>query len=169
MSVNQITARLPLTRQNFHIDDTGTMYIIDTPGGINIKWYHSTGIMVLQYTAPDNTSTRGLCGQCVSVCDTLLNYDIEQDPTSFQYLWSYCAKIISACLCKRNKCFYYFSSKCKLFCWCNQVSWVEKNNQWYNIILLFTIQPNPDNIWILFSFILNILEAKWVFIFLRYL
>lgn len=25
----------------------------------------------------------------------------------------------------------------------------------YNIILLFTIQPNPDNIWILFSFILK--------------
>ncbi|KAI2653362.1 Otogelin-like protein [Labeo rohita] len=50
VSVNQITARLPLTRQNLHIDDTGTMYIINTPGGINIKWYHSTGIMVLQYT-----------------------------------------------------------------------------------------------------------------------
>ncbi|XP_016105563.1 otogelin-like protein [Sinocyclocheilus grahami] len=64
VSVNQITARLPLTRQNLHIDDTGTMYIINTPGGINIKWYHSTGIMVLQYTAPDNTSTRGLCGCC---------------------------------------------------------------------------------------------------------
>uniref|UniRef100_A0A671KM56 Otogelin-like protein n=1 Tax=Sinocyclocheilus anshuiensis TaxID=1608454 RepID=A0A671KM56_9TELE len=64
VSVNQITARLPLTRQNLNIDDTGTMYIINTPGGINIKWYHSTGIMVLQYTAPDNTSTRGLCGCC---------------------------------------------------------------------------------------------------------
>lgn len=73
VSVNQITARLPLTRQNLHIDDTGTMYIINTPGGINIKWYHSTGIMVLQYTAPDNTSTRGLCGQCVvlSLCRQL--------------------------------------------------------------------------------------------------
>ncbi|XP_051579938.1 otogelin-like protein [Myxocyprinus asiaticus] len=64
VSVNQITARLPFTRQNLQMDDTGTMYTIDTPGGINIKWYHSTGIMVLQYTAPDNTSTRGLCGCC---------------------------------------------------------------------------------------------------------
>nr|XP_055029604.1 otogelin-like protein isoform X1 [Misgurnus anguillicaudatus] len=64
VSVNQITARLPFTRQNFHIDDTGTMYVIDTPGGISIRWYHSTGIMVLQYTAPGNTSTRGLCGCC---------------------------------------------------------------------------------------------------------
>ncbi|XP_026107197.1 LOW QUALITY PROTEIN: otogelin-like protein, partial [Carassius auratus] len=64
VSVNQITARLPLSRQNLHIDDTGTMYIIKTPSGINIKWYHSTGIMVIQYTVPDNTSTRGLCGCC---------------------------------------------------------------------------------------------------------
>ncbi len=72
--MNQITARLPLTRQNLHIDDTGTMYNINTPGGINIKWYHSTGIMVLQYTAPDNTSTRGLCGQCESNCDHEIKY-----------------------------------------------------------------------------------------------
>lgn len=64
VSVNQITARLPFTRQKLHIDDTGTMYIIDTPGGISIQWYHSTGIMVVQYTTPDNTSTRGLCGCC---------------------------------------------------------------------------------------------------------
>uniref|UniRef100_A0A8B9GWV8 Otogelin-like n=1 Tax=Astyanax mexicanus TaxID=7994 RepID=A0A8B9GWV8_ASTMX len=64
VSVNQITARLPFTRLNLHIDDTGTMYIIQTPGGINIQWYHSTGIMVLQYGAADNTSTRGLCGCC---------------------------------------------------------------------------------------------------------
>uniref|UniRef100_A0A4W4G8U5 Otogelin-like n=1 Tax=Electrophorus electricus TaxID=8005 RepID=A0A4W4G8U5_ELEEL len=64
VSVNQITARLPFTRLNLHIDDTGTMYIIHTPAGISIQWYHSTGVMVLQYGAPDNTSTRGLCGCC---------------------------------------------------------------------------------------------------------
>uniref|UniRef100_A0AAR2L9B6 Otogelin-like n=1 Tax=Pygocentrus nattereri TaxID=42514 RepID=A0AAR2L9B6_PYGNA len=64
VSVNQITARLPFTRLNLHIDDTGTMYSIHTPSGISIQWYHSTGIMVLQYGAPDNTSTRGLCGCC---------------------------------------------------------------------------------------------------------
>ncbi|KAK3549020.1 hypothetical protein QTP70_025092 [Hemibagrus guttatus] len=64
VSVNLITARLPFTRLNLHIDDTGTMYIIHTPSGISIQWYHSTGIMVLQYGTPDNTSTRGLCGCC---------------------------------------------------------------------------------------------------------
>ncbi|XP_036375556.1 otogelin-like protein [Megalops cyprinoides] len=66
VSVNFINARLPFTRQSLHIDDTGTMYVIHTPGGVSIQWYHSTGIIVLQYTAPYNTSTgtRGLCGCC---------------------------------------------------------------------------------------------------------
>ncbi|KAJ8402412.1 hypothetical protein AAFF_G00369010 [Aldrovandia affinis] len=67
VSVNLISARLPFTRQNLHIEDTGTMYVIHTPGGVSIQWYHSTGIIVLQYTAPMNTSavgTRGLCGCC---------------------------------------------------------------------------------------------------------
>uniref|UniRef100_A0A8C7IH43 Otogelin-like n=1 Tax=Oncorhynchus kisutch TaxID=8019 RepID=A0A8C7IH43_ONCKI len=66
VSVNHIKARLPFSRQALSVEDTGSMYLITTPGGVNIQWYHSTGIMVLQYTAPSNTSapTRGLCGCC---------------------------------------------------------------------------------------------------------
>lgn len=65
VSVNHIKARLPFSRQALSVEDTGSMYLITTPGGVNIQWYHSTGIMVLQYTAPSNTSapTRGLCGK----------------------------------------------------------------------------------------------------------
>nr|XP_046216632.1 otogelin-like protein [Oncorhynchus gorbuscha] len=63
VSVNHIKARLPFSRQALSVEDTGSMYLITTPEGVNIQWYHSTGIMVLQYTAPSNTSapTRGLC------------------------------------------------------------------------------------------------------------
>ncbi|CAB1313742.1 unnamed protein product, partial [Coregonus sp. 'balchen'] len=66
VSVNHIKARLPFSRQALSVEDTGSMYLITTPGGVNIQWYHSTGIMVLQYTATSNTSapTRGLCGCC---------------------------------------------------------------------------------------------------------
>ncbi|MGH0140233.1 UNVERIFIED_CONTAM: hypothetical protein FKN15_070894 [Acipenser sinensis] len=66
VSVNFINAHLPFTRQSLHIDDTGTMYVINTPGGVSIQWYHSTGIIVLQYSPPYNTTsgTRGLCGCC---------------------------------------------------------------------------------------------------------
>ena len=65
VSVNHIAARLPFSRQSLYVDDTGSMYVIQTPGGVSIQWYHSTGIMVLQYTAPSNASTptRGLCGE----------------------------------------------------------------------------------------------------------
>ncbi|MGH0145636.1 UNVERIFIED_CONTAM: hypothetical protein FKN15_009304 [Acipenser sinensis] len=66
VSVNFINAHLPFTRQSLHIDDTGTMYVINTPGGVSIQWYHSTGIIVLQYSPPYNTTsgTQGLCGCC---------------------------------------------------------------------------------------------------------
>ncbi|KAJ8332435.1 hypothetical protein SKAU_G00426080 [Synaphobranchus kaupii] len=42
------------------------MYIIHTPGGMSIQWYHSTGIIVLQYSTTNTSasSTRGLCGCC---------------------------------------------------------------------------------------------------------
>ena len=63
--VNYRPAKLPFSRQSLHMDDTGSMYLLQTPGGVGIQWYHSTGIMVLQYTAPRNETghTRGLCGQ----------------------------------------------------------------------------------------------------------
>ncbi|KAK0155111.1 Otogelin-like protein [Merluccius polli] len=66
VSVNYRPAKLPFSRQSLHMDDTGSMYLIQTPGGVNIQWYHSTGIMVLQYTNPNNGTghTRGLCGCC---------------------------------------------------------------------------------------------------------
>uniref|UniRef100_A0A674CG96 Otogelin-like protein n=1 Tax=Salmo trutta TaxID=8032 RepID=A0A674CG96_SALTR len=49
--LNHIKARLPFSRQALSVEDTGSMYLITTPGGVNIQWYHSTGIMVLQYTS----------------------------------------------------------------------------------------------------------------------
>ncbi|XP_056138191.1 otogelin-like protein [Lampris incognitus] len=64
VSVNYRDARLPFSRQSLYVDDTGSMYLIHTPGGVSIQWYHSTGIMVLLYTSPSNISTRGLCGCC---------------------------------------------------------------------------------------------------------
>uniref|UniRef100_A0A3P8TBV5 Otogelin like n=1 Tax=Amphiprion percula TaxID=161767 RepID=A0A3P8TBV5_AMPPE len=66
VTVNYRPARLPFSRHSLYVEDTGSMYLIHTPGGISIQWYHSTGIMVLQYIAPNNTSvpTRGLCGCC---------------------------------------------------------------------------------------------------------
>ncbi|XP_060891259.1 otogelin-like protein [Labrus mixtus] len=66
VTVNYRPARLPFSRHALYVEDTGSMYLINTPGGVSIQWYHSTGIMVLQYITSYNSSvpTRGLCGCC---------------------------------------------------------------------------------------------------------
>ncbi|XP_061578769.1 otogelin-like protein [Cololabis saira] len=66
VTVNYRPAKLPFSRHSFYVEDTGSMYLIHTPGRVSIQWYHSTGIMVLQYNAPSNVSvpTQGLCGCC---------------------------------------------------------------------------------------------------------
>ncbi|XP_072291333.1 otogelin-like protein isoform X2 [Eucyclogobius newberryi] len=66
VTVNYRPVRLPFSRHALYVEDTGSMYLLHTPGGIGIQWYHSTGIMVLQYMSPTNGSvpTRGLCGCC---------------------------------------------------------------------------------------------------------
>lgn len=65
VTVNYRPTKLPFSRHSLYVEDTGSMYLIHTPGGISIQWYHSTGIMVLQYNAPYNASvpTHGLCGE----------------------------------------------------------------------------------------------------------
>uniref|UniRef100_A0A3B3Y533 VWFD domain-containing protein n=1 Tax=Poecilia mexicana TaxID=48701 RepID=A0A3B3Y533_9TELE len=66
VTVNYRPAKLPFSRHSLYVEDTGSMYLIHTPGSISIQWYHSTGIMVLQYNAPSHAfvPTRGLCGCC---------------------------------------------------------------------------------------------------------
>ncbi|KAL7982573.1 hypothetical protein Chor_010171, partial [Crotalus horridus] len=64
--VNSIIQPLPFLREGICIQDTGAMYVINTPAGINIKWAHVTGIMDIQYGFNSNVSikTEGLCGVC---------------------------------------------------------------------------------------------------------
>ncbi|XP_075894113.1 otogelin-like protein [Nelusetta ayraudi] len=66
VTVNYRHVRLPFSHHSLYVEDTGSMYLIQTPGGVSIQWYHSTGIMVLQYITTYNASvpTRGLCGCC---------------------------------------------------------------------------------------------------------
>ncbi|TNN00899.1 hypothetical protein fugu_012145, partial [Takifugu bimaculatus] len=66
VTVNYRTPRLPFSHHSLYVEDTGSMYLIQTPGGVSMQWYHSTGIMVLQYITTYNASvpTQGLCGCC---------------------------------------------------------------------------------------------------------
>ncbi|XP_029452978.1 otogelin-like protein [Rhinatrema bivittatum] len=66
VEVNSIIQPLPFSKYGLCIQDTGAMYVINTPAGINIKWAHLTGIIDIQYGLHSSTSTKteGLCGIC---------------------------------------------------------------------------------------------------------
>ncbi|KAH0616709.1 hypothetical protein JD844_028040 [Phrynosoma platyrhinos] len=64
--VDAVIQTLPFLKHGLCIQDTGAMYVINTPAGINIKWAHVTGIIDIQYGFHSNASTKteGLCGVC---------------------------------------------------------------------------------------------------------
>ncbi|KAF7248533.1 Otogelin-like protein, partial [Varanus komodoensis] len=64
--VDSVIQPLPFSKHGLCIQDTGAMYIINTPAGVNIKWAHVTGIIDIQYGFHSNASakTEGLCGIC---------------------------------------------------------------------------------------------------------
>ncbi|XP_068132978.1 otogelin-like protein isoform X2 [Hyperolius riggenbachi] len=66
VEVNSVPQPLPFSKQGLCIQDTGAMYVINTPAGISIKWTHVTGIIDIQYGLHSNqtTKTEGLCGIC---------------------------------------------------------------------------------------------------------
>ncbi|XP_077119007.1 otogelin-like protein [Ranitomeya variabilis] len=66
VEVNSILQPLPFSKQGLCIQDTGAMYVINTPAGVSIKWTHVTGIIDIQYGLHSNQSTKteGLCGIC---------------------------------------------------------------------------------------------------------
>ncbi|MGH0154461.1 UNVERIFIED_CONTAM: hypothetical protein FKN15_043994, partial [Acipenser sinensis] len=57
--------RLQRRKNGFEILDTGNMYLIKTPAGLKIQWFHSTGMMVIETDSPSHKlTTMGLCGCC---------------------------------------------------------------------------------------------------------
>ncbi|XP_029858736.1 otogelin-like protein isoform X7 [Aquila chrysaetos chrysaetos] len=64
--VDSVIQSLPFSKEGLSIQDTGAMYVINSPAGISIKWAHVTGIIDIQYGLHSNTSmkTEGLCGVC---------------------------------------------------------------------------------------------------------
>uniref|UniRef100_A0A803XUQ3 Otogelin like n=1 Tax=Meleagris gallopavo TaxID=9103 RepID=A0A803XUQ3_MELGA len=63
--VDSVIPSLPFSKEGLSIQDTGAMYVINTPAGISIKWAHITGIIDIQYGLHSNTlmKTEGLCGE----------------------------------------------------------------------------------------------------------
>uniref|UniRef100_A0A3B3RBH6 Otogelin n=1 Tax=Paramormyrops kingsleyae TaxID=1676925 RepID=A0A3B3RBH6_9TELE len=52
-------------KNGFEVLDTGNMYLIRTPAGLKMQWFHSTGMMVIETDGYNNKlPTMGLCGCC---------------------------------------------------------------------------------------------------------
>ncbi|MBN3324021.1 OTOG protein, partial [Atractosteus spatula] len=63
--VNSRYARPRFKKHGFEVLDTGNMYLIRTPTGLKIQWFHSTGMMIIETeTSSNKLNTMGLCGCC---------------------------------------------------------------------------------------------------------
>ncbi|KAJ3592886.1 hypothetical protein NHX12_005224, partial [Muraenolepis orangiensis] len=63
--VNSRYAKPRFRKFGFEILDTGNMYLIRSPSGLKLQWFHSTGMMVIETDSSSNKlPTMGLCGYC---------------------------------------------------------------------------------------------------------
>uniref|UniRef100_A0A673LF66 Otogelin-like n=1 Tax=Sinocyclocheilus rhinocerous TaxID=307959 RepID=A0A673LF66_9TELE len=63
--VNSGYAKPRFKKFGFEILDTGNMYLIRSPAGLKIQWFHTTGMMVIEMDSYNNRlPTMGLCGSC---------------------------------------------------------------------------------------------------------
>ncbi|XP_038123894.1 otogelin [Cyprinodon tularosa] len=92
--VNSRYAKPRFKKYGFEIYDTGNMYLIRSPTGLKVQWYHSTGMMVIDTDGLGRKlPTMGLCG----FCDGDLTNDltlpngtvlgVSKDPTLFIDSW----------------------------------------------------------------------------------
>ncbi|XP_044537742.1 otogelin [Gracilinanus agilis] len=83
----------PISQHGFKIEDTGNMYVIRTPSQIQIQWFHSSGLMIVESRKTEESVGRGLCG----ICDGDVANDLtlpdgtvveeNEDPTPFLDSW----------------------------------------------------------------------------------
>ncbi|KAM4744336.1 otogelin [Anableps anableps] len=63
--INSRYAKPRFKKYGFEIYDTGNMYLIRSPAGLKVQWYHSTGMMVIDTDGSGSKlPTMGLCGFC---------------------------------------------------------------------------------------------------------
>uniref|UniRef100_A0A8C1G9J5 Otogelin n=1 Tax=Cyprinus carpio TaxID=7962 RepID=A0A8C1G9J5_CYPCA len=65
VSIHHLYAKPRFKKFGFEILDTGNMYLIRSPAGLKIQWFHTTGMMVIEMDSYNNRlPTMGLCGSC---------------------------------------------------------------------------------------------------------
>ncbi|KAM8894367.1 otogelin isoform 2-T2 [Spinachia spinachia] len=63
--VNSRYAKPRFKKFGFEVYDTGNMYLIRSPAGLKLQWYHSTGMLVIDTdSSGSKLHAMGLCGFC---------------------------------------------------------------------------------------------------------
>ncbi|XP_073514042.1 otogelin [Phyllobates terribilis] len=93
VAVNSRNAWPMVRKYGYKIVDTGNMYLIDTPSDVQIQWFHSTGLMIIESNSTSRPSSMGLCGFCDGNATndfTLPNgrvLSMDDDPEEFLDSW----------------------------------------------------------------------------------
>ncbi|NWV58631.1 OTOG protein, partial [Malurus elegans] len=64
ITVNSRSAWPTVRKYGYKIEDSGFKYEIETPTEIRIQWFHSTGVMIIEFNSTREPRALGLCGFC---------------------------------------------------------------------------------------------------------
>ncbi|NXD76185.1 OTOG protein, partial [Halcyon senegalensis] len=64
VTVNSRFAWPTVRKYGYKIEDSGFKYAVETPTKIRIQWFHSTGVMIIEFNRTREPRALGLCGFC---------------------------------------------------------------------------------------------------------
>ncbi|KAI1232574.1 Otogelin, partial [Lamprotornis superbus] len=64
ITVNSRSAWPTVRKYGYKVEDSGFKYAIETPTKIRIQWFHSTGVMIIDWNSTREPGALGLCGFC---------------------------------------------------------------------------------------------------------
>ncbi|NXQ85206.1 OTOG protein, partial [Nyctibius grandis] len=93
ITVNSRFAWPTVRKHGYKVEDSGNKYAVETPTKIRIQWFHSTGVMIIEFNSTREPKALGLCG----FCDRSLENDLmlpnrtvlskSSDPSTFIDSW----------------------------------------------------------------------------------
>ncbi|NXW16887.1 OTOG protein, partial [Circaetus pectoralis] len=72
ITVNSRFAWPTVRKYGYKVEDSGFKYAVETPTKIRIQWFHSTGVMIIEFNSTREPRALGLCG----ICDRSLENDL---------------------------------------------------------------------------------------------
>ncbi|NWY61448.1 OTOG protein, partial [Chionis minor] len=64
ITVNSRFAWPTVRKHGYKVEDSGFKYAVETPTKIRIQWFHSTGVMIIEFNSTREPRALGLCGFC---------------------------------------------------------------------------------------------------------